>query len=200
MKKLFPLSLFTLILFIITACSKDKRAAFELDKTEYIQGETIKTTNTTVKGSKFYRWNFGGTEIYEKEPVFVLPKDQAPGEFIISCEATNSKNSSSSGRSSSKTVMVKEASQGKLIFWNPGSNFVSIAIKIYGSGITNKYDTITYSNSSNPSCNYSSDNAVFLNLKAGTYSYTAHDLFGSSTENGDITLKDGFDCQSVQIF
>lgn len=200
MKKLFPITLIAVSALFIASCSKDKRAEFTLDKSEYIQGETIKTTNTTVKGSKFYRWNFGGTEIYEKEPSFVLPKDQAPGEFIISCEATNSKNSSSSGRTSSKTVMIKEATQGKVVFWNPGAGSCEIRVSIYNSNLTAKYDTIFQSNSANPLCNYSSFNAVFQNLKSGTYNYQATDLNGSNLESGTVTLSDGFDCQSVQIF
>lgn len=200
MKKLLPALLLASISFINFSCSKDKRASFTLDKTSYVQGESIKTTNTTVKGSKFYRWNFGGTEIYDKEPVFVLPKDQAPGEFIITCEATNSKSSSSSGRSSSQTVTITEANEGRIIFWNPGSGPVSIKIRLSGNNFLATNDTITTANTSNPFCNFTSNNGVFQNLKAGTYNYDATDLNGTSYESGTITLDNGFDCKSVQIF
>lgn len=199
MKKIF-IGLIAIKALFITSCSKDKRAEFTLDKTEYVQGESIKTTNTTVKGSKFYRWNFGGTELYEKEPVFVLPKNQAPGEFTISCEATNSKSSSSSGRSSSQTVMIKEAAQGKIVFWNPGAGFCDIRVSIFNSSLNAQYDTIFQSNSTNPLCNFNSSNAVFQNLKSGIYNYQATDLNSSDNESGTITLIDGYDCQSVQIF
>jgi hypothetical protein len=61
MKKLLQIALISISAFFITSCDKKKRAEFTLDKTEYTQGDNIVTTNTTIKGSKFYRWNFGGT-------------------------------------------------------------------------------------------------------------------------------------------
>ncbi|HRG58489.1 MAG TPA: hypothetical protein PK323_05985 [Bacteroidia bacterium] len=201
MKKIFSVSLIAIGALFLGSCDKDKQATFKLDKSSYIQGETIKTTNTTVKGSKYYKWNFGGTELYEKEPVFVLPTDQAPGEFIITCEATNNKNSSSSGRASSQTVTIVEASEGKLVFWNPGTGPVDIKIRLSNNNISTKFDTITYSSSSNPNCYADINHALFTNLKSGTYNYEAIDLNNSSNmESGTITLDDGFDCKSIQIF
>lgn len=202
MKKLLPIALISFNAFFMASCDKDKRAAFTLDKTEYTQGENIVTTNTTVKGSKYYRWNFGGTEIYEKAPIFVIPKNQTAGDFIISCEATNDKNSSSSARISSQTVIIKEAFQGKLIFWREsaiGSN-TEVQIKLSHPNMTSKYDTITFTNSSDPNCSFTSSNAVFEKLKGGNYEFKATDLNGGASITGTITLTDGFECKSQKVF
>jgi hypothetical protein len=67
-------------------------------------------------------------------------------------------------------------------------------------GKTSKYDTITFTNASNPNCSFTSSNAVFEKLKGGNYTYRAMDLNDGAVITGEITLTDGFDCKSQKVF
>lgn len=184
------------------ACNKDKRAEFTTDKETYTQGATIITTNTSPKESKYYFWTFGGgSEIEGDAPTFKIPDDQQTGDFIITCRSTDNKNSSSSTRSSSKTVKITAAKQGQITVWMAGLDGAATNIKVslhHNVTQENLSDTLYTMRSADPFCNSTANTVVFSNLLSGEVSITFRNL-----SNGDIFTKNvnigGLECKSVQV-
>ena len=189
--KLIPL-LSLCMIFILTGCQKQPKASFVTDKTEYVAGETVYLTNTSIDADH-YEWTFPGgitaTDFqrdYVINPYSIIPGDIGPLTFKLKAY---SKNGSKSDEVS-QTVYVRPA-KGSVVFWQQtgsGYGITNVTINGVTSSITSEYG-------STPSCG-ASGCAVFDGLKIGTYNYTATD--GTTTWSGTITITpDG--CASMEL-
>lgn len=193
------LSSSVLLLLFISSCKKS--GDFTTDKEVYKQGEVITVTNKTEKASKYYKWNFGGAEVVGVNPVYTIPNNTPVGSFDITILPVNSMNTTNNWKSTTKSVMIEEAEEAKVIF------FLQSPV----TGGSNETCTITFEGenktvsayASTPSCdnNNNLDAATFDNLPSGTYDFT---LSGSSSGGsyfyqGSVELEDGFDCRLINI-
>jgi hypothetical protein len=181
---LFP----SIITIAFTSCQKQPEASFTTDKNEYVAGETVRLTNTSINAST-YRWTFpDGTTGTAVNYDYVTDPNQSDGKLNFKLEAF-SKNGKKVDETS-KTVNIKAAT-GNAVFWQRvGSGYGITVVRLNGlsSNITSEYY-------SSPDCG-TSGNAVFNGLKVGTYNWSASD--GTYNWSGTITItKDG--CTSVEL-
>lgn len=175
-------------LILLSGCQKQPEASFETDKTEYVAGETVRLTNTTLEGDSYF-WILPNGESSSATNVnYPISVDHGDGSLTFKLEAY-SKNGKKDDEAE-KTVTVKAAT-GDAIFWQEaGTGFGNTVVSINGlsSNITADYTSV-------PPCS-SSGCAVFNDLEIGTYSFSASD--GTYNWNGTITItKDG--CKTVLL-
>ena len=200
MKKLKILFSVIMIFSLFMSCKKS--GDFTTDKTTYKQGEVITVTNTTKKASKYYKWDFGGVEIVDLNPVYTLPKTTPVGSFTISILPVNSLNTTDNWKKGSKTVSVEEAEEAKFLFYL-SQPVLSASDEVCIITIEGMSKTISV-NSIAPSCesNNNLHAATFDNLKSGDYNYTINgsSSSGSYSFSGVLELEDGFDCRIIDVY
>ncbi len=182
--------LITLLILSVTfsSCQKTPEASFTTDKTEYVAGETIKLTNTTINGSE-YKWTFPDGQTGTVENYDYTTNDTDPSASLTFKLQATSKNGKKTDEAT-KTVNLK-AAEGDVVFWQQvGSGFGATVVSLNGvtSNITSEY-------SSAPDCG-ASGCAVFNGLKVGSYNYTATD--GSSTWSGSALVTKGT-CLKIKL-
>lgn len=188
MKKLQKLITFSLLAIAITSCQVTPEASFTTDKTEYVAGETIKLTNTTLNG-KTYKWTFPDGQTGDVQNYDYKTNDTDPTatlNFKLEAFSSNGKKTDEV----SKTVSLK-AAEGNVSFWvqtGTAANVVTVQLNGISGNITNSF-------SSAPSCGQAGC-AVFNGVKVGTYNYTATD--GTNNWTGNVTVtKNG--CNLIQL-
>jgi hypothetical protein len=162
---------------IFSSCNKQPAADFKTDKTEYIAGDVVKLTNSSID-AKSYKWTMpDGQTSASANLDYTLASNLSDGTLTFKLEAISKKGNKTS--EATKLVTVK-AANGQVVFWQAPS---------CGCGITNvtilgitKQITLDYS--SIPSCG--DNGTATFTLKVGTYSYTATD--GTKTWNGNVTV------------
>lgn len=178
MKNFQKLIAVSMLAISITSCQKTPEASFTTDKSEYVAGETINLTNTTLNG-KTYKWTFPDGQTGSSESYAFETDDNDPaGTLTFRLEAF-----SSNGKKSdevSKSVNIK-AAEGDVVFWQQaGSGYGTTVVSLNSvtSNITTEY-------TSSPDCG-ASGCAVFNGLKVGTYNYAATD--GGTNWSGTLTV------------
>ena len=188
MKKIIK-ALFTVIAVLsISSCQKTPVASFTTDKSEYVAGETIKLTNTSLDGET-YKWTFpDGTTGTIANYDYITNETDPTATLTFKLEAF-SKNGKKTNETS-KTVNIKAAT-GNVTFWQmTGSGYGETTVQL--SGISS---TITTENDAAPSCG-ASGCAVFNSIKVGTYNYTATD--GTVEWSGSVKVnKNG--CTTIEL-
>ena len=173
---------------LFTSCQKQPEASFTTDKNEYIAGETIKLMNTSTDAAS-YKWTFpDGTTGTVANYDYVTNATTPEGTLTFKLEAF-SKNGKKDDETTN-TVNIK-AAMGEVSFWNKLASDYPMVVTINGNSAN-----IIKSYASAPSDCKQPGNANF-NLKAGTYSYSAIDEFGT-TWSGNVTItKDG--CLTIEL-
>ncbi len=177
-----------MLCLIIISCQKYPQASFTTDKTQYVAGDTIKLTNTTLYGST-YKWTLpDGQTPTTKDFDFITNELYRSASYEIILEAFSS-NGKKTDRIT-KRVSIN-AVKGDVLFWqHTNSFFLATEVSINGltSYITSKY-------SSTPDCG-ASGCAVFKGLDVGTYFYTASNNF--SYWSGNVTVTKG-NCLKIEL-
>jgi hypothetical protein len=171
-----------------TSCQKQPTASFTTDKNEYVAGETIKLTSTSLEANS-YKWTLpDGTTLTSKDVDFNLSpnRDNSSLSFKLEVFSKNGKKSSDA----SKTVYVK-AAKGDVLFWNKYATNYPI-----GVAIGNETKTISKDYSSSPS-NCNATGCANFNLKVGTHQYYAIDSEGSEWQGTVTITKDG--CLKMEL-
>ncbi|MFK8036946.1 MAG: hypothetical protein AB8B74_01550 [Crocinitomicaceae bacterium] len=188
----------------LTSCKK--RGDFTTDKEEYAQGEVITVTNTTVKESEFYKWDFGGVEVIDKNPIYTLPENTPVGSFTINVLPVNSLNTTGNWKEYSRTVNIVEAEKAKIIFFLSKSA-LSGSNETWTVETTVRDETVskTLSDISSfaPNCesNNNLDAITFDNLPSGDYLFTIKGTSSTSNiiYNDAVNLENGFDCRIIDL-
>jgi hypothetical protein len=186
MKRKITLMLATFSI-ILTSCQKQPSADFKTDKTEYVGGDVVKLTNTSIDATK-YKWTLPDGQTSASENVdYTLAADQQDATLTFKLEAIS--NNGKKKDDASKTVSVKAAT-GQALIWtsNSGVNQISVSIDNIAAG------TITASYTGAPDCG--ALGCVTANLKVGIHSVSATD--GNYTWNTTVTVtKNG--CSSLNL-
>lgn len=128
MKKVNPL-LFLLVL-VFGSCTKEPKAGFETDKSEYTTGDVVTLTNTSTNATK-YEWTFAdGSSSDQKDISVTLPSNLAGGNYVIKLKATTKNGKKSS--ETSKAIAVKPG-QGNFAIWTANKLATKVTISINGS-------------------------------------------------------------------
>lgn len=162
---------------IFSGCAKEPKAYFTTDKNEYVAGDIVKLTNTSVDGKTFL-WTFpDGTTSDLASVDYITKEDLKDGTLTFKLQAFSKKEKKTDDVS--KTVTVKAAT-GQLLVWTALNNFGTIAVSIdnvSAGNITQRYGTA-------PECG--AVGSVTSTLKVGTHTITASN--SSYTWSGTITV------------
>ena len=168
----------SMLAITITSCQKTPEASFTTDKSEYVAGETIKLTNTTLNGST-YKWTFPDGQTGSSESYEYKTNDNNPAAtltFRLEAFSSNGKKTDED----SKSVKLK-AAEGDCVFWQEFGSGHDVTVV----SLNNVSSNITEEKASSPSCG-ASGCAVFNGLKVGTYNYSASD--GNTSWTGTVTI------------
>ena len=171
----------------LTSCNKQPDADFTTDKAEYIAGETIKLTNTSVDGVTYLWTTPDGQTATSQNLDFITNENSDDATLSFKLVAFSKKQKKDA--TMTHTVSLK-AAYGDACFWQIiGSGFGNTTVSMAGqSGI------ITSEYGSDPGCGQAG-NANF-HLKVGNYQMTATD--GNSTWSGTVAItKNG--CISTRL-
>lgn len=171
--------LFVGTIFILSSCNKQPAADFTTDKTEYIQGETVVCTNTSLDGETF-KWTFPDGQTSASTNVsYILSNTMTPGTYSIKLEAISKKGNKTSD--ATKSFVVKQAT-GKAMIWTSDGTVSQISVKIDGVS----YGTITmYYKNGTPDCG--ANGCVNATLTKGDHTVSATD--GNYSWTGTITVE-----------
>ena len=149
MKNFQKLIAVSMLAISITSCQKTPEASFTTDKSEYVAGETINLTNTTLNG-KTYKWTFPDGQTGSSESYAFETNDNDPaGTLTFRLEAF-----SSNGKKTdevSKSVNIK-AAEGDVVF-SYGLDY--FFIWCLGKDKEDKYAVIDFIKCINPKTNES---------------------------------------------
>jgi hypothetical protein len=179
----------TLLVVITTliSCQKQPNASFKTDKTNYVAGETIILTNTTIEGHS-YKWTMPDGQVLTSKNVYYILNGTEPDGMLTFKLEVFSKNGKKKDITQ-QSVYVKAAT-GTVTFWNFYATNYPIGVAINGEmKIINKDYSYT------PSCN--ATGCANFNLKGGTYNYSAFDNLGSQWA-GTITIQNN-GCLTIEL-
>lgn len=177
LKAILPPFVILFCLLIFYSCSKKPVAGFNTDKTEYIAGEKVLLTNTSVNAVS-YLWTLpNGLTAEAVEPTFTIPESASSGELTFKLEAFGEDKKSSS---TSQSIKVKAAT-GTITAWTPNNTVGTITVKANDMilGSVGAYYQF------NPGCGASG--CVTAELNVGNYTITS--IYASSSSSGTVTIK-----------
>lgn len=178
-----------LCLFALASCQRQPDASFKTDKSQYVAGETVYLTNTSLDGHS-YLWTMpDGQTTASRDVSYTLNPNLGNGTLTFKLEAF-SKNGKKDD-DAQRTVTVSAAT-GNAVFWqqiNSGYGITVVTVDGISSNIVSEYPSA-------PSCG-ASGCAVFNGLEVGTYPFSASD--GYYNWSGTVTItKDG--CAQMLLY
>jgi outer membrane lipoprotein-sorting protein len=175
MKKIF--SLLFLVVVFLSSCQRQPSADFTTDKYNYIAGDVVILTNTSIDGSKF-KWTLPDGQTSGAENLdYNLSETQQDATLTFTLEAIS--NNGKKSDVATKLVSVKSAT-GQATIWTSNSNVnpISVYIDNISAG------TITASYFGTPNCG--ALGCVTATLKVGTHYVSASD--GNYTWSGTVNV------------
>jgi hypothetical protein len=187
-KLFFKLFVLASIAVVLQGCQKQPLASFKTDLEEYMVGQTINITNTSIDAES-YEWTFpNGETSTEKSINYIIPQNSNLGVQSILLKAY-SKNKK---KVDTKTtfINVKTAQTGTATFWlyvTASGTSATVTVQNVSKSI---YTCFT----SQPSCQ--NPNCANFTLSPGTYQYYAS---GSGIFwNGTFTVTAG-GCELIEL-
>jgi PKD repeat protein len=173
----YILALIAIVTFTITGCQKVPTASFTSDKENYVNGETMKLTNTS-QDAYSYKWTVTGssTQITTKDAEVSL---NGAGQYTVTL-TTYSRNGKKSD-DISKTFTVAKAT-GQVTFYTLTSSLGTIDVDVDGVPM----GTITLYYASAPAC--AANGCVTVNLEEGTHTVDAYANGTGQSVSATITV------------
>jgi PKD repeat protein len=149
-----------IVILTLVSCGKAPVAGFNTDKTEYINGEVIKLTNTSVNGSS-YKWTGSGIngELTSQDAQIIT---SGAGIYNVTLTVFNK----SSKRFNKISKGIKVANPGGVVsFYTLNASILPITVYVD----TNPIGTINQAGNSVPACGASG--CLTTNIDAGQHQY-----------------------------
>lgn len=177
---------------IMASCQKEPTASFKTDKTEYVAGETVKLTNTSIDGSS-YKWTMPDGQTSDTKDVdYTLNVNDADASITFKLEAF-SKNGKKKDETS--VTVTEKAATGQATFYQTGipTSYNQTTVTINGES---RQITLDFP-SGTPGC--SETGCAIFTLKVGTHNFTATEQSpGTATWSGTVTITKNA-CQPMKL-
>lgn len=171
------IALMVFCIFIFTLCTKEPTASFESDKTEYVAGETVHLTNTSVNADS-YQWTFpGGQNSNTTDLEYTFPETTASGDYEFKLEASNEGKKKANVSKSVKVI----AATGRVTAWTFNQSVGLIQVKIDDELVGSISGYYFF----NPGCE--AKGCVSATLNVGTHTVTA--VYASTSSSGTVSIK-----------